>query len=190
MDGILNAAQATTAGDAAGQGGEGAARAVAAPQESEKNAKGEAGQQDGGIGGSDYVKQLRAEFEKEKADAVKSALEEAEKKAAMKPDEVKEYEGQKREAELEKREKELRMRELKNDTKDILHEKDIPAGFAEFLMGDGLEKTKENINTFKVAFDLAVQAQVEHRLKGTTPKAGSGVGAAASSMASEIDKYL
>ena len=74
-------------------------------------------------------------------------------------------------------------------TMDILHEKGIPAGFAEFLISDGMEKTKENIDAFKKEFDLAVQAQVEQRLKGTTPKAGSGTGGAGG-MSAEIDKYL
>lgn len=140
---------------------------------------------------SDYVKQLRAGFEKEKAEAVKAAVDEAVKKASMKPEEVKEYEDQKKAADLERKEKELTLREMKNDTRDILHEKDIPVQFAEFLIGESMEKTRENIDAFKKEFDLAVQGQVEQRLKGTTPKTSSGVvGTEAGGMAAEIDRYL
>lgn len=134
------------------------------------------------------LKKLREELEAEKEEAVKNAVEEAMKKASMKPEEVKEYEGRKREEELEKRERDLQLRELKNDTKDILHEKGIPACFTEFLIGADLETTKVNIDAFKKEFDLAVQAQVEQRMKGTTPKAGSGAGSGG--LAAEIGKYL
>ena len=45
---------------------------------------------------------------------------------------------------------------------------------------------------FKGKFDAAVQAQVEKRLAGTTPKGGSGTSAMSEeeAMAAEIDKYL
>lgn len=137
------------------------------------------------------MEQLRAEWEKEKAAAVEAAVQEAAKKAAMKPEEQEKYEEQKRRETLEKREKEIQLREMKNDTKDILHEKEIPAAFADFLLGEDMEKTRENITAFKKEFDLAVQEQVEKRLKGTTPKASSGIiGTAEGSMAAEIDKFL
>lgn len=137
------------------------------------------------------MEQLRAEWEKEKAAAVEEAVQEAAKKAAMKPEEAERYEEQKRRETLEKREKEIQFREMKNDTKDILHEKEIPAAFADFLLGEDMEKTRENITAFKKEFDLAVQEQVEKRLKGTTPKASSGItGTAEGSMAAEIDKFL
>lgn len=144
--------------------------------------------QDGEPSMEESLRKLREELEAEKTEAVKNAVEEALKKAAMKPEEIKEYEGKKREEELEKRERNLQFRELKNDTKDILHEKGIPAGFAEFLIGVDIEKTRENISAFKKEFDLAVQAQVEQRMKGTTPKAGSGAGSGG--LSAEIENYL
>lgn len=191
MDGMTNTAQEAaenTAIQASADAAGNTAPQEAAPAGKAAEPEKEDGQQEPA---QPDVKQLRADFEKEKAEAVKAALEEAAKKAAMKPEEVKEYEGQKREAELEKRERELKQRELRNDTKDMLAEKGLPSGFADFLMGDDTDGTRENVNAFKKEFDLAVQAQVEQRLKGTTPKAGSGTGGAGTGgMAAEIDKYL
>lgn len=139
------------------------------------------------------TKELEAKYEQEKAAAVQAALEEAAKKAAMKPDEVKEYEQQQREKELAEKERQLQLRGMKYDTREILSQKELPAEFADFLIGEDMEATKGNIEAFKQAFDSAVQKQVETRLKGTTPKMSSGivgVDAAANTMAAEIDKYL
>lgn len=136
------------------------------------------------------MEQIRVEWEKEKAAAVEAAVQEAAKKAAMKPEEAEKYEEEKRKEALEKREREIQLREMKNDTKDILHEKEIPVSFADFLLGEDMVKTKENIAVFKKEFDAAVQAQVEQRFKGTTPRVSSGIIGSADSMAAEIDRYL
>lgn len=136
------------------------------------------------------IQQLIKKFEKEKAAAVAAAAEEAAKKATMKPEEAAEYDRQQKETAIAQKEKELQIREMRNDTKDILLQKNIPASFAEFLLGEDMEHTQENITVFKKEFDAAVQAQVEQRLKGTTPKVSSGIVGTANTMSAEIDKYL
>ncbi len=60
------------------------------------------------------------------------------------------------------------------------------------VVGKNAEETKQNVEAFKSKFDSAVQAQVEKRLSGKTPEAGSGVSGAGSGdpMLEEILKYL
>jgi len=68
---------------------------------------------------------------------------------------------------------EIERKELKADAVADLSEKGLPADFADFLLADNAENTLENINTFKKAFDEAVNAAVKEQLRQETPKAGA-----------------
>ena len=57
----------------------------------------------------------------------------------------------------------------------MLAENGLPASFTKMVVGKNAEETKQNVEAFKIKFDSAVQAQVEKRLGGRTPEAGSGV---------------
>ena len=102
------------------------------------------------------------------------------------------YEQEKAAKELADREAKIAARERKADALDILAKNDVPSEFVDILVGDTTEKTKANVAAFKGKFDAAVQAQVEKRLAGTTPKGSSGTGTVSEeeAMAAEIDKYL
>ncbi|MCM1220446.1 MAG: DUF4355 domain-containing protein [Lachnospiraceae bacterium] len=119
-----------------------------------------------------YVSKLRADFEKQKADAVAEAV----KKEKMSAEDKAKYEADRREQEIAKREREIALRELKADAEEMLAKERLSGSFVDMVIGADAEATKENIKTLKAAIDAQVQLQVEARLKGTTPKTGSGAG--------------
>lgn len=111
------------------------------------------------------ITKLQEKFEVDK----QAAIEEALKKAKMTADEKAKYEQETKLKEIEEREKQIALRELKADTAKILAQKNIPSNMLDFLVGEDLEKTKSNIDSFKVEFDKALQTQLEERLKGKAP---------------------
>ncbi len=135
-----------------------------------------------------YIDRLLAD---QKA-ATDAAVAEALKVAKMDEDSKASYEQEKAAKELADREAKIAARERKADALDILAKNDVPSEFVDILVGDTTEKTKANVAAFKGKFDAAVQAQVEKRLAGTTPKGSSGTGTVSEeeAMAAEIDKYL
>lgn len=111
------------------------------------------------------IAKLQEKFETDK----QAAIEEALKKAKMTADEKAKYEQETKLKEIEEREKQIALRELKADAMKILTQKNIPPNMLDFLVGEDLEKTKLNIDSFKVEFDKALQTQLEERLKGKAP---------------------
>lgn len=112
------------------------------------------------------------EWQEAKDKEVEEAKSEAAKLAKMSADERAKAEAQKRQGELEKREKELNMREYRYEAKHQLEENGLPESFVDMVLSDNAETTKNNIVAIKSAFDKAIEAGVNERLKGTTPKTG------------------
>lgn len=135
-----------------------------------------------------YVDKMAADYEVKTAAAVEEALKVAKMDEAGKAS----YEQEKAAKELAEREAKIALRERKADALELLAENGIPAGFVDLLVGGSGEETKKNVAAFKEQFDAAVQAQVESRIAGTTPKGGKGAGAMSEeeAMAAEIDKYM
>lgn len=134
-----------------------------------------------------YVEELKAKIEQEK----QAAIEEAVKQAAMTEEEKQAYEKEKHVKELEEREKALVQREIKADAKSMLAEKGMPDELLDVVIAGTMEDTKKNIEKTKAAFDIAVQKQVDLRLRGTTPSTGSGVTREfSSSLEAEVSKYF
>ncbi len=135
-----------------------------------------------------YVDRMAADYEAKVAAAVEEAL----KVAKMDEEGKASYEQEKAAKELTEREAKIALRERKADALELLAENGIPAGFVDLLVGGSGEETKKNIAVFKEQFDAAVQAQVESRIAGTTPKGGKGAGAMSEeeAMAAEIAKYM
>lgn len=175
------AAETDVKGAAASGGGEPAAAAGGARQEAKQEPAAKTYDQA-------YIDKLLAD---QKA-ATDAAVAEALKVAKMDEDSKASYEQEKAAKELADREAKVAARERKADALDILAKNDVPAEFVDILVGDTTEKTKANVAAFKGRFDAAVQAQVEKRLAGTTPKGGSGSGTLSEeeAMAAEIDKYM
>lgn len=102
-------------------------------------------------------------------------LSEAEKLAKMSKEEKAEYNRQKKEKELADREAAVTRKELMAEAKGTLAEKRLPVGLAEVLNYTDADACKESIATVEKAFQEAVEAGVQERLKGgeAMTKAGS-----------------
>lgn len=103
-------------------------------------------------------------------------LSEADKLAKMNKEERAEYLRQKQERELKDREAAITRRELMAEAKNTLAEKKLPVGLAEVLNYTDAEACNKSMAAVEKAFQEAVQAAVEEKLKGGTPpkKAPSG----------------
>lgn len=103
---------------------------------------------------------------------IKDALEEKERLSKLSEKERQDEVLTQREKDLEKRAADIERKELLADAESDLREKELPTSFAEVLLGEDAEKTLENINNFKTAFDEAVNGAVKEKLRQDTPPAG------------------
>lgn len=135
-----------------------------------------------------YIDKLLADQEAARAAAVEEAL----KVAKMDEESKKVYEKEKADQTLKEREERLALRERRADAAEYLAKNDVPKEFLDMLVGKDMDETKANVAAFKGQFDAAVQAQVERRLAGRTPKGGNGTSSQseAEAIAAEIDKYM
>ena len=96
-------------------------------------------------------------------------LSEAEKLAKMNKEEKAAYMQQKKEKELSDRESAVARKELMAEAKNTLAEKKLPAGLAEVLNYANAESCNKSIDAVEKAFQAAVEAAVQERLKGGEP---------------------
>lgn len=96
-------------------------------------------------------------------------LSEAEKLAKMNKEEKAEYLRQKQEKVLKDREAAITRRELMAEAKNTLAEKKLPVGLAEVLNYADADSCNKSMAAVEKAFQEAVQAAVEEKLKGGTP---------------------
>lgn len=96
-------------------------------------------------------------------------LSEAEKLAKMNKEEKADYMCQKKEKELAEKEASITRRELMAEAKNTLAEKKLPAGLADVLNYADADSCSKSIAAVEKAFQEAVQAAVEEKLKGGTP---------------------
>lgn len=97
-------------------------------------------------------------------------LSEAEKLAKMTKEEKAQYLAQKHEKELADREAGITRRELMAEAKNTLAEKKLPVGLAEVLNYTDADSCNKSIAAVEKAFQEAVEASVQERLKGGTPQ--------------------
>lgn len=114
------------------------------------------------------------EWEIKTQEAIKNALEEEKRLSKLSEKEQEEERMTKREKELQDRENELKRKELKAEAITDLSNKELPTEFADFLLAEDAEKTLENINSFKKAFDAAVNKAVKEELRQDSPNSGAG----------------
>lgn len=96
-------------------------------------------------------------------------LSEAEKLSKMNKEEKVEYLHQKQEKDLLDRESAITRRELMAEAKNTLSEKKLPVGLAEVLNYTDADSCNKSIAAVEKAFQEAVEAGVQERLKGGTP---------------------
>lgn len=125
-------------------------------------------------------KDYQAEFDRRVNKAIETAkgkwqllvddkVSEAEKLSKMTKDEKAQYLLQKREKELSEKEAAITRRELMAEAKNALVEKNLPAGLAEVLSYADADACKKSIEAVEKAFQAAVEAAVQERLKGGAP---------------------
>lgn len=164
-------------GDGAGAGGDG-------------GGTGDGGQ--GGTGGEQKKsfddiladKDYQAEFDRRMQQGINTAVtkakekweiltddkvSEAEKLAKMNKDEKAQYMQQKKEKELADREANIVKKELMAEAKNTLAEKNLPAELADILNYTDADSCKKSIERVESAFQKAVEAGVQERLKGDKP---------------------
>lgn len=123
----------------------------------------------------------KAKWDEEKQTEISNA----EKLAKMSAAERKEAEDKAKQETLDKREKELNMREYRYEAKHQLEENGLPDSFVDMVLSEDAETTKNNIGAIKTEFDKAIEAAVNEKLKGATPKTGG-----AASETSHLDSIL
>lgn len=96
-------------------------------------------------------------------------LSEAEKLAKMNKEEKAAYMQQKKEKELSDREAVITRKELMAEAKNTLVEKKLPVSLAEVLNYADADTCNKSISAVEKAFQEAVEAAVNERLKGGTP---------------------
>lgn len=96
-------------------------------------------------------------------------LSETEKLAKMTKEEKAEYMANKREKELADREAAMTRKELMAEAKNTLAEKKLPVGLSEVLNYTDADSCSKSIAAVEKAFQEAVEAAVQERLKGGVP---------------------
>lgn len=96
-------------------------------------------------------------------------LSEAEKLAKMTKEEKAQYMQQKKEKELSEREAAITRKELMAEARNTLAGDDLPQELAEVLNYTDADACKKSMETVKTAFQKAVEAAVEEKLKGGKP---------------------
>ena len=126
----------------------------------------------------------KEEFEKRMKKAVETAVSEAQKKwesltddklseaeklARMTKEQKEQYLQQKKEKEISEREAAVTKKELMAEAKNTLSEKKLPTSLAEVLDYSDADACSKSIEVVEKAFQSAVEAAVEERLKGGKP---------------------
>lgn len=123
---------------------------------------------------------LRSQWEKEMEgrleQAKKDGMSEAERLAKLTAEEKMQEKMKKLQEENESLKKNDARAKLEAETLKTLEREGLPSNFAALVMADDAEAVKQNISTMKEAYNAAVQAGVESRLKGKPPAAGGGSG--------------
>ena len=121
----------------------------------------------------DWAKEQESSYQTKLKEDITKAIEEEKRLSKLSKDEKDAEEKQKWLSRIESREKEKELGILKEKALNALSEQKLPNSFLNFVIGVDEKATLDNISAIKSAFDSAVQAQVEERLKGKTPVVGN-----------------
>ena len=147
---------------------------------------GEGGEEPKDVSFDDFLKigANQAEFDRRVQQAINTAgskaqdkwkiltddkVSEAEKLAKMTADEKKQYLDQKRQKDFDAREAEVTKREMMATAKNTLTDKKLPLELADILVYTDAESCNTSIASVEKAFNAAVEAAVQERLKGGDP---------------------
>lgn len=113
----------------------------------------------------------RGKWARETERRVEQARAEAERLARMTGEERMAHDFAQREAQLHAREQEIERRELQADAARMIRERGLPAELIGVMGRFSAEGMEESIDAMGAAFNCAVQAGVEERMRGQAPLA-------------------
>lgn len=136
----------------------------------------------------DRIVKNRLAREREQA---KKEKEEAEKLAEMNAQQKAEYKAEQLEKELAEYKRKDALAEMSKVARKMLTEKDINISdeLLSVMVTTDAQQTKQNIESYAKMFKEAVEAGVKARLKGETPRVGSGTSTPVSEIEKRIKKY-
>jgi uncharacterized membrane-anchored protein YjiN (DUF445 family) len=117
-------------------------------------------------------------IEKRLARALKKAEEEkieAERLAKMSEAERQQALFDKEKAKFEEERKQYQREKMELEVMKQMSSKGLPVEFSKYLIADDAETALNNIKIFEAEWQKAIEKAVNEKLKGSTPKAGSGV---------------
>ena len=117
----------------------------------------------------EWAKEQESSYQSKLKEDISKAIEEEKRLSKLSKDEKDAEEKQKLLSRIESLEKEKELGILKEKALNALSKQKLPNSFLSFVIGADEKATLDNISAIKSAFDSAVQAQVEERLKGKTP---------------------
>jgi uncharacterized protein YjgD (DUF1641 family) len=112
----------------------------------------------------------RSEWEAEYKERLQAEKDEAARLAKMSAEERKSAEFEQKVKDFEAREAAYQAERLEFECVKQLAEKKLPTEFSGMLTGKDADVTKANIESFEKQFNKAIEAAVNERLKGSTPK--------------------
>ncbi len=119
---------------------------------------------------SKRINEVKSKSEETIAQKIQEALVEQERKQKLSDEERLNEERKARNDELAQKERDIALRENRADARELLQQKGISAELVDFLVDADAKKTTENIEAFAKVFDKAVEASVEKKVAGNTPK--------------------
>lgn len=123
----------------------------------------------------EWTKEQESSYQSKLKDGIAKAIEEEKRLSKLSKDEKDAEEKQKLLSRIESLEKEKELGILKEKALNALSEQKLPNSFLNFVIGADEKVTMDNISAIKSEFDIAVQSQVEERLKGKTPVVGNSI---------------
>ncbi len=111
------------------------------------------------------VSQARKEWEKEQLEN----LDESKKLEKMTAAEREEYQFEKEKAEFAEQKAAFEHSQLEISVGSELQKRGLPAGFAKYLTADNAENSKARLDEFEQAFNSALSAAVDSKLRGGAP---------------------
>lgn len=122
---------------------------------------------------SKALEKSRTKWELEQEKLLSQKVEEAERLAKLSEEEKNKELESLRIKDLEEREAELNKKVLELEAVKQLSSKNLPTNFSSIVMASTAEEVMENIKNVETLFKEEVQAAVEEKLKGNTPRTGS-----------------
>lgn len=121
---------------------------------------------------------IREDLEKDYNDKIEKAkkdgMTEAERLAALTESERNAEKLKNLEVERDKYKNDLESRTLREEAIKLLGEKKLDASFVDIVIAKDAETIKANVTKVEEMFNVQVQKAVEEKLKGDTPKTGTG----------------